>query len=145
VDAATTSTRKEKHGRCDDGGACFTLGKHGLHVQGEDGLLESLNQGGKMQGIQDKQAAKTVKGERQQCKSAVQHAQLGVESAHVPAKSLSDDNNASKESSPSLGGEKLADSLGRTIFVGNLPQGTTSKDVKKLFKRYIHCCVSTYP
>ena len=81
---------------------------------------------------------------------AVQHAQLDSESEDVQDESglvdKEDAEEACQSASPAAmvqSGETQAETLKRTIFVGNLPQGTVSKDLKNLFKRCVRSILDT--
>lgn len=86
----------------------------------------------------------------QKLKEAVQHAQLDSQSEDVQDESGSVDKEDAEEACQSASptamvqsGETQAETLKRTIFVGNLPQGTVSKDLKNLFKRCVRSILDT--
>lgn len=77
-------------------------------------------------------------------KKPVQDAQLDTQPEDVQDELFSNEQEGTEEACQSdvpaavvQRGETQAETLKRTIFVGNIPQGTISKDLKNLFKRCV--------
>lgn len=122
--------------------------KHDEELHGEDDRCDTGEQGGKQRKGSRAKGVTQEEGMQEggqpglkKPKKAAHNAQLGGESEDAQDEFSSDDKDVQDAQAPGSlvrEGESEAETLKRTIFVGNLPQGTASKDLKRLFKRCAH-------